>query len=356
MSQMFRKFVVNSVIAESESAKSFYLSPEDAASWLPYRPGQYLQVKIQIPGQDVPALRSYTISGYSAAPSYRLTIQRERSRTAVHDIPGLVSNHLHNAISPGSVLECKPPTGDFFLDVQEQHPVVMLAGGIGITPMMSMLEAAAALNLPRPIHLFYSVRDGSQHAFKQELKTIATQHNNIRVTTLYSRPQAQDRLGADYDLRGRIELNRIQPASRSRETEYYTCGPSGMIEQFIADLKQIGIPEEKIRTEWFGKSGDVPEIPSASNDENSWKADLFVNFQRSGKTVKWENAAHSLLQLAEASGVDISSGCLYGDCGTCLTLLLDGRVKYYHATGVQPEPGTCLPCSCRPETSVILDA
>ncbi len=83
---------------------------------------------------------------------------------------------------------------------------------------------------------------------------------------------------------------------------------------------------------------------------------LTVTFSFTGESFEWTGQYPTILNLAEAKGVSISSGCEYGDCGTCLTDLVAGQVEYLHQTGIEPEPGTCLPCSCRPKTSVDLRA
>jgi ferredoxin len=141
--------------------------------------------------------------------------------------------------------------------------------------------------------------------------------------------------------------------------EYYVCGPSAMMNAISNLLAAEAIPNSRIRTESFGPSSLAFRAAAAAEIEDSDaqpSPEPVVTFTRSGKTLSWTRDAITLLEFAEAHGIDISSGCRYGDCGTCMTRFIRGTVKYLHPTGAQPDPGTCLPCSCRPETDVELEA
>ena len=140
--------------------------------------------------------------------------------------------------------------------------------------------------------------------------------------------------------------------------EYYICGPDQMMKAIVHALQDAGIPKDKIRTESFGPSSAAfnEEGGAAMRPPAVLATDCTVTFQKSGITVPWNPKTKSLWQFAEQNGVEISSGCLAGDCGTCLTALLAGKVTYNHPTVVKPDPGTCLPCSCRPDGPISIDA
>jgi ferredoxin-NADP reductase len=356
----YRRFIVESVIAESESAKSFHLVPGDGLPLEEFRPGQHLPLRLSIPGRATPLFRCYTISNYGD-PFYRLTIKKELPPPDRPGTPaGLSSSFFHEAIVSGAVVEAKPPSGTFWLDTAQQHPIVMVAGGIGVTPMMSMLEALARAGAHRPVYFFFALRHSGDHVFKTRLHEIAERFSGLRMKVFYEQIRPGDREHFDYHAVGRIDVLGIRAELPAGDSEYFLCGPSGMMKAISDDLLAHGVRAERIRTETFGPSS-VALRQLISSDESAMNAfqqaaGTTVTFARSGVNVPWTGETPTLLQLAESNGVEISSGCQYGDCGTCMTRLLEGKVQYLHPTGARPDPGFCLPCSCRPDGSVVLDA
>jgi ferredoxin-NADP reductase len=340
--------------------KSFHLVGEDEAALEPHLPGQHLPLKLAIPGQARPAYRCYTISNHGA-PFYRLTIKKELPPADKADVAGGLSSHyFHEQVKPGTVIEAKPPSGNFWIDVRERHPVVMLAGGIGVTPMISMLEALAQSRAERDVYFFFSLRHAGDHVFKARLTELSRENPRLRVQVIYEHAGAADVPGTDYHATGRLSVDMLRAALPTLDMEYYLCGPPGMMKAVSEQLMQQRVAPEKIRTESFGPSSVAlralistdPTAQSALRDAGG----VTVTFSRSEVSVPWTGEVQTLLQLAEMNGVDISSGCQYGDCGTCMTRVLEGTVQYLHPTGARPDAGTCLPCSCRPEGSVVLDA
>lgn len=203
----YRKLVVKSVVPEGETAKSFYLAPADGGPLDHYFPGQHLPLRLTIPHLERPVFRCYTISNYGES-FYRLTIKKE---LAPADKPeaasGLSSSYFHDTVRPGDILEAKPPSGNFWLDMSRNHPVVMLAGGIGVTPMMSMLEALDRAGSNRIVYFFFALRHGGDHVFHSQLGAIAERRTNpphARVLRTTSGPRRrQARLSAHRPDRGR---------------------------------------------------------------------------------------------------------------------------------------------------------
>ena len=356
----YGKYVVQSVVAETELVKSFYLVAADGAPLERHFPGQHLPLKLMIPGQPRPVFRCYTISSYATA-HYRLTVKKEMSPVDKPDASaGLSSHYFHEYVHPGIVIEAKPPSGNFWLNLRERHPVVMLAGGIGVTPMMSMLEALVQSRSQRDVYFFFALRHARDHAFKNRLNELARDNRRLRVQVVYESTGADDVPGRDYHAAGRISLDMLRAALPTLDMEYYLCGPQGMMKAVSEQLLEQHIAPERIRTESFGPSSVAlralissdARAQSASQDAGG----VTVTFVRSGVSVPWTGEVQTLLELAEMNGVDISSGCQYGDCGTCMTRLLKGTVQYLHTTGARPDPDACLPCSCWPVGSVVLDA
>jgi uncharacterized protein len=353
----YRKLVVKSIVSESESAKSFWLVPADDGPLAPYLPGQHLPLRLSIPGHAHPVFRCYTISNYGDE-FYRLTIKKELPPLDSPEVPpGLSSSYFHEIIRPNDILEAKPPSGNFWLDLRQNHPVVMLAGGIGVTPMMSMLEALDRAGFKRDVYFFFGLRHGADHVFRSRLKTVAESWSNLRMRVFYEQLRSQDVEGRDSQQVGRIDISTLREHLPSLDLEYYLCGPPAMMNALSAGLTAAGIAPERVWTESFGPSSIALRALTSSDKELlRGSSRITVTFAQSGINVPWTGELQSLLQLAQTNGVDISSGCQYGDCGTCMVRLLDGRVSYRHAIGARPDPDCCLPCSCRPETSVVLDA
>lgn len=356
----YRKFAVESVIEESESAKSFILIPMDGGPLAPFLPGQHLPLRLHIAGQPRPVIRCYTLSDCFHKRHYRLTIKKELPPTTNANVPsGLSSTYFHEGLLVGDTIEAKAPSGKFHLDPNQTHPVVMLAGGIGVTPMMSMINGLCQVGSRRDVYFVFALRHGGDHVFKEHLRSLMARWPNIRMHVLYETPRPQDVAGADYDRVGRINGALLREILPSLDMEYYVCGPSGMMNAISETLMNEGVLRERIRTESFGPSSlSFRSAVAAEEAEPNAEAppELTVTFAKSGKAVRWTKDAATVLELAEMNGVDITFGCRYGDCGTCMTRVVRGRVKYLHPTDAQPDPGTCLPCSCKPETSIELDA
>ncbi len=353
----YRKLLVKCVLPEGEAAKSFYLVPTDGRPLDHYFPGQHLPFRLNIPDQARPVFRCYTISN-CGDDFYRLTIKKEVAPFDRPDVaPGLSSSFFHDAVRPGDLLDAKPPSGNFWLDLHRDHPVVMLAGGIGVTPMMSMLEALDRAGSARSVYFMFALRHSGDHVFKSQLRAISERRPNVHMRVFYEQLRSQDIEGLDYQHIGRIDIAALRKHLPSLDMEYYICGPPGMMKALTEGLAGAGVAAEAIQTESFGpSSAALLALTSSGKEESAGSSEIMVTFARSEITAPWTGEVQSLLQLAEINRVDISSGCQYGDCGTCMVRLLEGKVTYRHATGARVDPGCCLPCSCRPETSIVLDA
>lgn len=350
MTSRYRKVIVEKIVRESDSVKSFYLVAGDGSRLPPHLPGQHLPLSLEIPGQDRAVFRCYTLSDCANGKYYRLTIKREHGTQNPSGPAGVSSGFFHDRVSVGDSLEAGAPSGSFCLDANAKSPIVMIAGGIGVTPMISMLNALSEACSKRPVELLYSVRHAGEHPFQEYLRELSRSHPNLRVRMFCTRPRANEMQGEDYERAGRVTIEDLRDHLRQPATEYFLCGPLSMMLDFFSDLIDAGVPAQQIRKESFDPSKDV--AGHAATEAKSAE----VTFTVSGVTARWTSGDGTLLEFAEKHGVAIDYGCRYGDCATCLTHVLQGSVAYLHSTGVEPEPGTCLPCSCRPDTDLLLEA
>ncbi|MEI6117018.1 MAG: FAD/NAD(P)-binding oxidoreductase, partial [Burkholderiales bacterium] len=221
---------------------SFYLEPTDAKPLPDYAPGQYLTFPVPIADPAAPdgvrtLTRCYSLSEASHPTRYRVTIKRAsppaEQPTAT---PGLSSNHFHDHVHVGNVLKIKPPSGHFYLDTKAETPVVLIAGGIGITPMMSMLQWLVQHQPAREVHLFYGVRNGYEHAFKAELQALAATHPQFHLQVVYSRQEPEDRLSEDFDFAGRIDTTLLTRVLGGHDYQFYLCGPSALMNTLVPAL------------------------------------------------------------------------------------------------------------------------
>jgi MOSC domain-containing protein YiiM/ferredoxin-NADP reductase len=349
----FRPFILHEKLRESEDVSSFHLVPEDGQPLPPYLPGQFLTVRLALPGVEHPLVRSYSLSDVARSDRYRLTIRRIGSRRG--DLPvkvGLASAHFHDRLAVGDRIEAKAPAGMFTIDVGRQdQPVVLIGGGIGITPLLSMLNAIAAAEAPREAWLLYGVRDDRDFIMRTQLETIARTHANIRLRAFYSRPaQAID--GPDIQV-GHIGLDALKRLLPSNTYDFYVCGPAAMMESVTRDLEAWGVPTDRVHTEAFGPATVMQAVhgPTAQPD-----CGFDVTFERSGVTAQWSQCESPLLELAEEHSVAIDFGCRAGSCGTCVTRLLSGSVRYLRQPNAPLEANEILPCIAVPTEPLRLDA
>lgn len=351
----WRKFEVERKEIEDSNREicSFYLTPHDAKPIPAYKPGQYLTFQLKIPGRSKSVARCYSLSDSPKSDHYRITVKRVGPPPAQPDAPpGLSSSFFHDEIEVGDILDVSTPKGNFFLDLFGDAPVVLIGGGVGITPVLSMLNAIIESGANRETWFFYGVRYRREHIMEEHVKNVAREHANVHVHVCYSDPTDEDESGADYQHAERISVDLLKRLLPSNNYHFYLCGPPPMMNSLTEGLRDWGIPSEDIHLEKFGpasvsKTKKKPD-PDASGPE--------ITFRRSEKIVKWDPQTQHLWDFAKAHDVEIESGCLEGDCGTCQTAILLGEVEYTKRPGFDFEEGTCLPCCCVPKGPLVLDA
>lgn len=355
----YRPFVVTEKVAESQSVTSFYLKPEDGGALPAFRPGQFIGIKLDVPGEFVPVMRSYTLSDSPARlERYRLSIKREPAPADAADAPaGAASNFMHDHVEVGSVVQLRAPGGAFVLRAEGKGPVVLLAGGIGCTPLISMLNAVADAGSTRDVWFVHGVRNGAEHAFGQHVRSLAEAHPNIRVHVRYSRPGADDAEGRDYDSNGHVDVELLKQLGIGTGPQFFMCGSTPFMRSLYQGLVDWGVDPFQINYEFFGAASDLlgHDAPAAAALTDSGESHQ-VTFKASGVTATWTPTAGTILDLAEASGVAAASACRSGLCHTCLVRVVAGSFAYTHED-IIPTAGDdeILICSARPLGDMVID-
>jgi nitric oxide dioxygenase len=251
----WRDFIVESVSRESGIISSFLLVPADGGPVVRHKPGQYLGFDFQLPGVGT-LRRNYSISCAPNDRAYRITVKRE----CTPGFPaGQVSSWLHDHAGPGTVLKVAPPAGDFFLDVNTAQPVVLVSGGVGLTPMISMLETIAESRPDLPTWYVHGAEHGGVHAMGETVRSLATRTSGIRHHTFYEKPRFEDRLGLDFNQIGLINSAWLKQHTPIAEATYYLCGPKPFLRTLVNGLAGQGVPADRIRYEFFGPADELLE-------------------------------------------------------------------------------------------------
>ena len=218
-----RKFTVAKKVLECEDVNAFYLKPHDGRPLPAFKPGQYLTFQLDLPGRDKPLIRCYSLSDSPHQKEYyRVTIKKEKAPPDKPELPpGAGSTYFTEVLKEGDILNVKAPSGHFFLDMTRMNPIVLIAGGVGITPMLCMANAIAASGSKREAWFFFGVRNQREHIHKAELEKLAAEHENIHLNVCYSRPNPGEVKGKDYQHEGRVCIELLKEVLPSNNFEYY---------------------------------------------------------------------------------------------------------------------------------------
>lgn len=242
-----RQYIITRREKEANDITSFYLTPSDDRELRPFEAGQHLPIEVQIPGQIGMSKRSYSLSGSANQKDYyRLSIKREYS--------GLVSNFFHDEIYEGAIIQASNPSGDFIIPCS-QCPLVLVSAGVGITPLLSMLHAVLSEATPRPIWFVHGTRNGTEHAFRQEVEALMVHYPNAKSLIFYSQPNDEDVAAIDYDREGRITAKDLYELNAGSDAHYMLCGPSRFLTDIKFGLEASGVVADNIHFETFGPTG-----------------------------------------------------------------------------------------------------
>ncbi|WP_340371619.1 NO-inducible flavohemoprotein [Peribacillus sp. FSL E2-0218] len=244
----FKSFTVVKKVPESDVITSFYLKPADGAVIPSFLPGQYVTVRIAIPGERYLFNRQYSLSNAAGKDHFRISVKKERQGSSPD---GRVSNYLHDSIQVGDSLDLTVPAGHFTIDLEKRTPVVFLAGGVGITPFMSMVHAVADQTPERDVHFIHAADNGKVQPFRGELTDLAQKLVSYQLSFVYKNPDEQDKQLQNYVKDGYIDKELLSLHVK-HEADYYICGPVPFMKGLITCLKELGVEPENIHYEFFG--------------------------------------------------------------------------------------------------------
>lgn len=338
---------------------SLYLVPEDGQPLPVFRPGQFLILNLELPRPAEPGravVRCYSLSDEPRSDYYRISVKRAPAPPNTQHPPGLGSSLLHDQLAVGALLRARAPAGHFYLESTET-PVVLIGGGIGITPLLSMINWMARYQPQRECWLFYGVRHGRELVQHEHLQALAQRHPSFQVRIVISQPLPDDDLERPHWLRGRVDIQCLRLQLPLKPFHFYLCGPPPLVHTLVPALEDWGVPSGRIHYEAFGPAS-MPRRTTPVADQSldaAPDAAITVTFARSGQQRVWRPAQGTLLECAEAQGVAVPSGCRAGGCGTCQTTILSGEVTYLQAPEYDPQPGSCLLCVSVPKNHLTLE-
>ena len=247
----WRKFKIAQKVVESDEITSFYLAPVDGGDLPTYQAGQYISVRVFVDELGLKQPRQYTLSTCPQTEHLRISVKREDEKGALAG--GWVSNTLHG-LAEGAEIEVSAPTGNFYL-IDSSKPNVFISGGVGLTPMVAMLNQLVTLDLPQPASFIHACRSSHVHAMKKHIQELKAKYPNLNTFTAYEFPNAGDALGTDYDAAGRLDLATLDTAVLPTNADYYLCGPMPFMAEQHKALVARGIPAANIHSEAFGTGG-----------------------------------------------------------------------------------------------------
>ncbi len=341
----WRPFRVTRIVDESRTIRSFHLAPADGAGLIPHLAGQHLPIRITPAGSDRAILRTYTLSAAPSDGDYRISVRKQ----------GLISDQLHDTLKTGDLIEARAPAGAFTIDAGERRPAVLVAAGVGVTPMLAMLRHVVFEGLRtrriRPTWLFYAARSLTDRAFDAEIATLVAQAGGaVRIVRILSQDDGAE-AGRDYDVLGRLDVSAFQATLPFNDYDFYLCGPPAFMQATYDGLRSLNIADARVHSEVFGPASlartldpgrEPPPVVAASTRP------VAVAFATSGKEARWTPGSGSLLELAEARGLTPEFSCRGGSCGSCKTRILEGTVAYVTPPTAPLEDGEILICCSVP--------
>ena len=246
----FKPFRVVRKQEESSEITSFYLQPEDGAELPAFKGGQYISVSVKPTEESYTEIRQYSLSDSAGGDSLRISVKREPAPAA--EVPaGVASNHLHGSVNEGDTLLVHAPGGDFCLSHEKSNPVVLISGGVGITPLLSMLNELVHRGSTRPVHWLHGTRNKETHAFAKQLQQLTAELPWLTSKVFYENVEGAEQ-GVDYDQQGYIDAETL--AACPADADYYYCGPQPFMSAIEQLLEARDIPEAQRHCEVFGPS------------------------------------------------------------------------------------------------------
>lgn len=341
---MFRDFIITRIVVESTTIKSFYLKPNDKELLEGYLPGQFIAVRVKPVKGENEQIRNYTLSDSPGKDYYRITTKREEH--------GIVSNYFHDKLNEGDIVEVSKPSGNFHLIPGNSNPVVLLSGGVGITPMLSMLEFITEKEAAKKVFFLHSSLNKDVQPVFHRLKEIESNNKNLYLSIHHTYPNSDEIQDIDFNYKGMISKKYLSLVLPKTESDYFLCGPTMFMEAMYQNLIALGVKEEKINYEYFGEGkrlGSQPLIQKSVS--KSYK----VRFTKSDVEVDWDDPNQSILEVAEANGLSPVFSCRMGTCSSCESRLLNGNIEYDPEPFMDPTKGKIFICCAKPTSDVEIE-
>ena len=382
---------VAAIFEETPNVKTFRFVGTDAGT-IPFTfiPGQFLTFSAEIDGK--PIRRSYTIASSPTQHHYvEITVKREEQ--------GAESRYLHDHVAIGDRIEVSGPSGVFTFTSAEADSIVLIGGGVGITPLMCIVRYLTDSAFPGDIFFLYAARTPPDFIFREELDYLVKRHRNLHVSATMARAEGTSWTGTVGYISKEFIARAVPDIARRR---VHVCGPPPMMEAVKAQLLELGVARGKIKTEAFGpalgaapapaatpgppsptavpaptpatsEGAPTPPAPAAATEGAPTpgapaaatkaapaipSAQVEVQFSKSGKTGPLA-PDQSVLEAAEAIGVAIDFSCRVGTCGTCVVPLLKGSVTMAVEDGLPPADkarGIILACQAKSAGALVVDA
>ncbi|MUT68729.1 NO-inducible flavohemoprotein [Paenibacillus sp. NEAU-GSW1] len=247
----FRPFVVARKVKESSVITSFYFEPQDGGAIAEFEAGQYISLKLDIPGETYTHIRQYSLSDSSGKPYYRISVKREDAHSGRP--AGKVSVYLHEQVKEGDTVWLSAPAGAFTLDSNDSRPVVFISGGVGVTPMVSMAKAVIEKTPNRQATFIHAAVNSEMQALRPEVESLAASHPQLSAHFVYSRPSERDKEAGAYSKEGYIDTAWLKSViAGSEDASFYFCGPLPFMKAVKAALLECGVAESDLNYEFFG--------------------------------------------------------------------------------------------------------
>jgi MOSC domain-containing protein YiiM/ferredoxin-NADP reductase/ferredoxin len=349
----FRDARIATLKRETADVVSLEIESADGTDLTAPLPGQFVVLKISLPSQTSPVMRSFSICDVPRTSAYCLGIKAEPH--------GVVGPYLRDVAKVGDAVQVSAPRGAFVLRPGDE-PVVLLSAGIGVTPVLGMLHALARESSQREIWWLYAARNRAEHPFADEIRTLLAELRGSRSYVWYSRPGDDDVVGRDFDCSGHVELAQLSTIGVKPDGHFYLCGPASFLRDMRAGLVAWGVAPDRIYSETFGSgpsqtpgvvSGEPKALPHAPVGPPGTGPS--ISFARSGIVAPWSTTCNSLLEFAEACDVPVRWSCRTGVCHSCESGLISGDVTYNPEPLDPPASGDLLLCCSTPRGDVVLD-
>lgn len=341
----FRAFTLVKRERESSDILSLWFQDPERTVLPRFVPGQHIVLAIP-QGDGSLVYRPYTLSSPGhQQDSFRISVKREVGTVNGESAVGRGSGWLHDQLAVGDSLAIKDPNGQFGAVPTDCQPLALVSTGIGITPMLSILQSVATDNPQRELQLFHGIRDPQDFAFQGALEALKQQLPNFQFHLFVSGEEGDERPSGSHS--GRMTPERVcAELTTAGQYDFLVCGKPAFSKAFHDGLLACGIAAERLHFESFGASLSVDD-----GDQTAYR----IHFSRSDQTLSWNPAQESLLSFAEEQGINANSGCRYGACQACECTLLSGEVSY--PDDIQPPGGKnkVLLCSARPKSDLEIE-